>query len=73
MFPRSFEWLLTNFPALELSQLARKVLSLPASVSACDQFFSLQGRTHTTDHNRLANDTVDKLMFVKSTYKLLKK
>jgi hypothetical protein len=48
----------------ELSEVARVLLSLPASEAAVERTFSAQGLVHTKLRNRMLNETVQKEMFV---------
>lgn len=66
----SARWWNTFYPALELSKLAQKVCSLPASVAACDRSFSRQSRIHNDVRNRLQEEKVDKMVFLKTALQL---
>ena len=59
-------WWKTYHPTLALTQIALRVATMPSSVAACDRSFSCQKHIHTDIRNRLADDVVNKLTFIKA-------
>jgi len=55
----------------QLSKLALKLLSIPASSAAAERVFSLAGNIITEKRNRLCPKSVDSLLFLHSYYKNL--
>ena len=53
-----------NYPFSKLTKVAEIILSLTQTPSAIERIFSLQGRIHGRDRNRLNNDTTNKLLMV---------
>ncbi|KAL5237672.1 hypothetical protein ACI65C_005082 [Semiaphis heraclei] len=54
----------------ELSKLASKILSLPATSAACEKTFSTYKDVHSSKRNRLTNSRAGKLVYVKHNLKL---
>ena len=55
----------------ELSKIASKVLSLPATSASCERSFSAQANVHSKKRNRLTNEHTEKLLFVTQNLKLV--
>ena len=53
-----------NYPFSKLTKVAEIILSLTQTPSAIERIFSLQGRIHGRDRNRLNNDTTNMLLMV---------
>ncbi|KAL4083518.1 hypothetical protein QTP88_028834 [Uroleucon formosanum] len=54
----------------ELSKLASKILSLPATSAACERTFSTYKDVHSSKRNRLTNSRAGKLVYIKHNLKL---
>ncbi|KAL4103209.1 hypothetical protein QTP88_018586 [Uroleucon formosanum] len=54
----------------ELSKLASKILSLPATSAACERTFSTYNDVHSSKRNRLTNSRAGKLVYIKHNLKL---
>ncbi|XP_050064712.1 uncharacterized protein LOC126553609 [Aphis gossypii] len=54
----------------ELSKLASKILSLPATSAACERTFSTYKDIHSSKRNRLTNSRAGKIVYVKHNLKL---
>ena len=55
----------------ELSKIASKILSLPATSASCERSFSAQANVHSKKRNRLTNEHTEKLLFVAQNLKLV--
>ena len=64
--PNSYWKHLKNFPSTRLlSEIARRLLSIPASSAGVERSFSAQNRVHTVVRNRLSNERIEKIMRIK--------
>ena len=66
-------WLQCGGAAPELQKVALKVLSQPSSASSCERNWSTYKFIHCTSRNRLKPDRAEKLVFVHSNVRLLRK
>ena len=56
-----------------LSQIATRILMMPASSAATERSFSVYSHIHSKKRNRLTNDRAAKLVYVSHNQNLLKK
>jgi hypothetical protein len=65
-------WWVANFAesAPELTQVAQRILTIPTSSAASERNWSAFAHIHDKKRNRLSNQTVFKLVYIYSNYKL---
>jgi len=56
---------------IELSKLAIKILSLPATSAAVERTFSSYKDVHSLKRNRLTNERASKLVFIKHNLQVI--
>ena len=55
----------------ELAEVAQRVLSQVISASSCERNWSSHGHIHSKVRNRLASETIEKLVYVYSNSKMV--